>query len=57
MKITFPCLIDGETYDLIATSTELTAFNERIWELRFADTLDLIDQMFFPDVVDAITTI
>ena len=57
MNITFPCEINGEVYELRATSTERTAFDDRIWHLAFADGHGDIDDVFLTDVIDAIHTI
>jgi hypothetical protein len=57
MKITFPCEINGEVYELLATSTDRTAFNDRVWHLAFADGGGDIDEVFLTDVIDAVHTI
>jgi hypothetical protein len=57
MKITFPCEINGEVYELLATSTDRTAFSDRIWHLAFADGHGDIDEVFLTDVIDAVHTI
>jgi hypothetical protein len=56
MTITFPCLINGAVHELRATSTDRTAFHDRVWELAFDDGY-IIDECFLTDVIDAIHTI